>query len=300
VIERELKPLKDVNLKIIQEPLNGILRNVDMDLLRRIRTQTSNQSDENRQLTLLLVMLRHAINAYQAVAFLLSDIDQHPRRLPRFAVTLPPINRQIVDLWFSLVYMMDDFVPRSLAFELCSWREHVEQIQIARAKRAHDPEWEGWFEDMNQLKELMEASLPITDAMKANPSSIPYWYSPTSLVKQVSECQSFLQFLNELLYHKISNEAHLKPAGLLVGAGILLADIAPQEISERITGRTVDQYTYMNLFQLLVPLVGIVSEIELYCRLGNQEQLAKVWKLMADNNPDAKDVFEARYKGLLK
>ena len=36
------------------------------------------------------------------------------KRLPRFVLVVPRINRQIMDLWFSLVYMMDDFGPRSL------------------------------------------------------------------------------------------------------------------------------------------------------------------------------------------
>ena len=54
-------------------------------------------------------MLRVAHNSYQALAFLLSDLDPHPKRLPRYVLIVPPVNRQIMDLWFSLVYIMDDF-----------------------------------------------------------------------------------------------------------------------------------------------------------------------------------------------
>jgi hypothetical protein len=88
----ELKPLRQLNFAIIQEPLTGLLRNMDSDLQRRIQdAQAGSNVEEHRQLTLLLIMLRFASNSYQAVGFLLSDIDQHPKRLPRFVLVVPSI-----------------------------------------------------------------------------------------------------------------------------------------------------------------------------------------------------------------
>jgi hypothetical protein len=48
-----------------------------------------------------------------------------------------------------------------------------------------------------------------------------------------------------------------------------------------------------------VALLGIISEIELFGKFNNQEQLAKVWALLAGYNADAKDVFLMRYQSLL-
>lgn len=175
----EAKPLQLLDFKIVQEPLNGLLRNMDMDLLRRIRElQASGRVDEHRQLTLLLVMLRFAKNTYEAVGFLMSDLDEDSKRLPRFVVVLPPINRQIADLWFTLIYVMDDFDARSLAHELCSYSELCEEIERNRERFGPDPEWQPWREDMQELKELMESQLPITSEQKANPTPLGFWPTP--------------------------------------------------------------------------------------------------------------------------
>jgi hypothetical protein len=64
----------------------------------------------------------------------------------------------------------------------------------------------------------------------ADPSQIPYWGTPFQLAKQPSKSQNFLQFLEQLLYHDTSAEAHLKPGGLFVSGSFFLKDMAPEHI----------------------------------------------------------------------
>jgi hypothetical protein len=298
--DRGVKPLKEFNFAVVQEPLDGLSRNMDSDLQRRIsQAQTANDFEEFRQLTLLLIMLRFVINSYQAIGFLLSDVDQHPRRLPRFVVVVPPINRQMMDLWFTLVYMMDDFGPRSLAYELCAWRELGEEVSKVRQQYGADPEWQHWFEDMQNLSDMMESQIPIAPAQKADPTLIKYWLGPFQLARQNTKSQTFMQFLERLVYHETSTEAHLKPAGLLTSAAIVLADVVPRNVREKVENRTIHQYKFMHLCRTVVTLLGIFSEIEMHCRLDNSEQLSKIWKRLSEYNADAKDVYEARYQSTL-
>ena len=71
-----------VNFALIQEPLIGLLRNTDSDLQRQTkRIEVSTDFREYRELTLLLIMLRSAANSYQALCFLLSDTEEHTKRL---------------------------------------------------------------------------------------------------------------------------------------------------------------------------------------------------------------------------
>ena len=86
----------------------------------------------------------------------------------------------------------------------------------------------------------------------------------------MSASQGFLQHLHELVYSDTSIEAHLKPAGLMSIAGILLTDRAPEPIKKNIEQRMIHQYKF--------------------------RQAAKVWQRLADKSFDAKDVYEARYK----
>jgi hypothetical protein len=103
---KQVKLLRLVDFAKIQEPLLGLLRNTDMDLQRQIKKlQGEKDFPRYRELTLLLIMLRFAANSYQALSFLLSDAiaDESSKRLPRYVLVVPSVNRQIMDLWFSLV-----------------------------------------------------------------------------------------------------------------------------------------------------------------------------------------------------
>jgi hypothetical protein len=139
-------------------------------------------------------MLKFAINSDQAVSFLLSDMDEHPRRLPRFVLVVPSINRQLMDLWFSLVYIMDDLGPRALAFDQCGYRETREEVEKMRKQYGADPEWQDWFEYMRDLVSLMEKQVPLTTGQIADPSQIPYWLAPHKLAKQPTKSQAFCSF----------------------------------------------------------------------------------------------------------
>jgi hypothetical protein len=85
----------------------------------------------------------------------------------------------------------------------------------------------------------------------------------------------------------------------MVGAGILLAKTAPEDIRNRIEQRTIHQYKFRHYCRTVTILLGIVSEIENHCKLNNKEQAVKVWERLAEYNADAKDIYEARYKAML-
>ena len=299
--DQEVKPLKKFDFAVVQRPLTGLLRNMDSDLQWRFdAAQAANNLAEVRQLTLLLIMLRFANNSYDAICFLLSDLDQHPRRRPSFVVVTPPINRQMMDLWFTLVYMMDEFGPRSLAYEQCAWRELGEEVSKVRQRYGADPEWQRWYEAMQKLSDKMETQIPITPAQKANPSrEIHYWDTPYNLAQKNTKSQNFLRLLHDLVYHETSSEAHMKPAGLMSSATIVIADVIPEGARKELEDRIIHQYKFRHLCRTVMSLLGIASEIEMHCKLNNGEQLSKIWKLLAKHSPETKDVYEARYKLML-
>jgi len=232
--------------------------------------------------------------------FLVSDLDEHPKRLPRFVIVLPPINRQIMDLWFSLAYIRDDFEARSLLYEQGAYRELRQQIDDNRARYGSNPDWQDWFSDMQELVTMAETEFAITPEQKADPhKTILSWPHPHQLSEKVTASQNFLKFLHELLYGQTSVEAHLKAAGLATVAGILLADIAPEHHRKSVEDRMIHQYKFQHVCITVIALLGIISEIELQCKLNNKEQAVKVWERLAEHSEDAKDIYEARYKSLL-
>ena len=163
-----------------------------------------------------------------------------------------------------------------------------------------DPEWQDWFEDMQELSNMVEMQLPLSADQKADPeTTIASWPHPHALSEKPTQSQGFLQSLHELLYGDTSIEAHLKPSGLMVAAGILLADIAPDHLRRNVEDRTIHQYKFRHVCRTVVTLLGIVSEIEIHCNLTNKEQAVKIWERLVEYSADAKDIYEARYKASL-
>jgi hypothetical protein len=201
MFDRQVKPLRPFNFKIVQEPLTGLLRNMDSDLHRRIKqVEAARDMQQYMQLTLLLIMLRVAINSYQAVGFLLTDLDEHPKRLDRFVIVVPPINRHIMDLWFTVVYLLDDFEPRRIIYEKGAYRELRKVLEESELRYGTDPEWQDWLEDMREFAKMVETQIPLSEEEKRSPSSIPSWPHPHSLSEKPTKSQDFLKFLDKFLY----------------------------------------------------------------------------------------------------
>src|ERR1700722_18121981 len=111
-------PLKEFDARIIQRPLQGIFRNMESELLRRVQTaNTLRDVESERRSTLFLMMMQFTKNSYGAASFLCSTEDDASNRKENFALVLPPINRQLLDLLFTLVYILDDFPTRSMDYE---------------------------------------------------------------------------------------------------------------------------------------------------------------------------------------
>jgi hypothetical protein len=290
-------PLETVNVRVFQEPLDGLIRNCDSDLGQYLdQVSLTNDRDEVVRITLLLLALRFAVNSYRAVCFLLADTDDHPKRLTEFVIVVPPVVRQLIDLWCSLIYILDDFAVRTCEFESCAWLEVTEHIGKMRKRYGSDPEWQVWFDNTEELKKMLEERVP--DHLKADPSKIAYWPTPSKLLKRTTKSHAFLEFIHSWLYDETSAEAHLKPGGLLAAGSFLLKDRSSEEIRRQIESRTFHEYKARRFYRTMVLILGIVSEIEMFSS-KNKEQATKVWTLLAAYSPDAKSVFDMRYRKAL-
>jgi hypothetical protein len=134
------KPLGVFDASIVQPKLSGFLSNVSRELEKRLISSIElHDSEGERHQSLLLIMLRLAIKSYETICFLLVSAGQDSKKLSRFALVVPPINRQVMDTLFSLIYMLDDFSARSLQYETAGYRQ-LREIREKHARRfAADP-----------------------------------------------------------------------------------------------------------------------------------------------------------------
>jgi len=145
---QKISPLEELDARIVQTPLQGLLRNIDSELVRRLtQAVTARDSEAERRVSLFLTMMRLTKNCYEAVSFICSDSDDNPKRKREFVLILPPTNRQLLDLLFTLVFMLDDFPTRSLAYELGGYRQAREEYDkfYARYGTSTNPKWQEHF-----------------------------------------------------------------------------------------------------------------------------------------------------------
>jgi len=116
------KPLKEFNYQLVAPRLDGLLFNVDRDLQRRgSQAMQRRELDLERCILLLNLFVRFARNSYNAVRYVAGNTPEDHRRNPDYVMVVPAINRQLLDLLFSLVYMLDDLSPRSLDYQRAGW-----------------------------------------------------------------------------------------------------------------------------------------------------------------------------------
>jgi hypothetical protein len=243
------------------------------------------------------MMHRFTMNSYNAASFLLAG--DSPKRNDRFALVIAPINRQVLDLLFTLVYMMDDFDVRSLEYELSGYRYLREQYDKFHVRFGKDPKWQQWFEDQQATRKLMEGYLPITREQQANPGLIAYWPSPFKLKKRQTGSQDFMEFLDAWIYGEISAQAHLNAGGLFMVGALLISDFAPDETRKLIEERTLRQSIFQHFSRTLLTVLAIATEIDTFCNLGNRDALVRLWVILSGYVEEAKDVYERRYQAML-
>jgi hypothetical protein len=298
--EQKLAPLEVFDAGIVQMPLQGLLRNMDSELTRLFKqAMTSHDREAERRLSLFLIMLRFTKNSYEAVSFLCSDSDDAPKRKREFALILPPTNRQLLDLLFTLVFMLDEFPARSMAYELSGYRQAREEYDKFQIRYGTHPKWQAQLLTLREWLPTMEKYFSITPEQKANPAQIKYWHAPYRLMKTPTKSQPFMEFLEKWLYGETSAQAHLNAAGLFSVAVFLISDFAPDDKQKTIAERNFEKYKFRHFSRTLITVLAIASEIDNFCQLKNREALSRLWVLLGGYAEEAEDVYKMRYQAML-
>jgi hypothetical protein len=297
---QDVSPLEEFDARIVQAPLQGLLRNMDAELVRRLKHAMSGRDEESeRRLSLFLIMLRFTINSYEAASFLCSDADDTPKRKKKFVLILPPTNRQLLDLLFTLVFMLDDFPARSMAYEVSGYRQAREEYDKFHARYGTHPKWQTHFLTLREWLPTMEKYLAITPEQKANPALIKYWRAPYKLMRTVTASQPFMEFLEKWLYGETSAQAHLNAAGLFTVGGFLISEFAPADERKILAERNFERYKFSHFSRSLITVLAIASEIDNFCQLKNSEKLSHLWVLLGGYAEEANDVYMLRYQAML-
>jgi hypothetical protein len=150
---RELKTQKLPELTAfdyskVQRPIEGLFRNTTEDLLRKLKPIPLHNQ---QQYFLLYFFVRVAQVLYSAVVFTIADQPPEPARNPKYALVLPSINRQLIDLYVTLLYILDDFLPRVREYQQSGWKDLEKHVKSEIEKHGNDPVWTEYISVQQEL-----------------------------------------------------------------------------------------------------------------------------------------------------
>lgn len=264
----KLKALRQFDYKLVQERLDGLLINVDRDLQRAIGSEPAHPNVSVRGLLLLDLFVRFAKNAYHALGYVMADTPEDSSRRANYALIIPPVNRQLLDLLFSLVYMLDDFENRSLAYQRAGWREAEEEFQKFKTEFSNINDWRPFLQGYRTSLDNMVPRLGITASERKNKKLVPYWKHPFDLKDGKTRSRGFLRWLDKWLYSDTSAQSHLSFGGLIRIAPFLAAEIVGGQDQELVESRVIHQYRFQQFSRTAVVVLAILTEIDTYCKLG--------------------------------
>jgi hypothetical protein len=296
---RVSKPLRAFDFGLVAARMDGLLFNVDRHL-QRLKREHGNVPTVDRCVSLLNVLLRFARNSYNAVRYLTARTPEDPARKPTYALVIPAINRQLLDLLFSLIYMLDDFEARSLQYQRAGWRESFDEYQKHKNHFSADPAWQQHFINLESNLEMMVVQFGITDEQRRNPASVPYWKHPFALKDEKTASRAFLRYLDKWLYGDTSAQAHLSFGGLINVAVFLVADMIGGQPEQFAEDRILPQYHFMHFSRTAIITLAIATEIDVHYKLNYRDDTLYLWGIFGDYVAEAKEMFEYRYKKLLE
>ncbi len=294
-----IQPQDNLDASVITQPLDSLLTALENKIEREWpRHLTSVRGSRE----LFLLTLKTASATYRSVRWLCADKPPDPDRRLDYAVSVPPLNRTILDNLFTMIFVMEDLPSRCEWFFKADCSETRIELKRYEAEYGHLPEWRAWLVRLAAHSDGGIAFAGISPDEIANPSSIPGWPNPGKMVNYKVSSKSplpptraFLKYLNDWFYADLSQQSHLGGSGLIKRAGGLINDYRRNPESET----ELRRYKNSKVGETIALVLALASEIEAYLNFGLREKAQYVWGVVSPYIVVAKELHEKRYASLL-
>ena len=200
---------------------------------------------------------------------------------------------------FTLVYMFDDYAARALEYERAGWRESKQEYEMLHNRFGNDAEWSDFFTNRSRILDVMADFLGLTPEQRQNIRLIPWWGTPTQLMRKKTQSQALLKWLYEWFYQDLSREAHLSSSGVYRIAPFVLAEIVGGREKEIVDSHVIQIFRFTQISRLALIVLAIMTELSTHFSLGNFDSVSYLWQTLSDQVPEGKDMFDQRYKSLI-
>jgi hypothetical protein len=288
----------NLDARVILEPLDALLAALENKIEREWPTRFRGVLGAPQ---LVLVTLKTANVTYRSIRFLCADKPADTFRKPEYSISVPPLNRTILDNLFTLIFVFEDLPKRCEWYFKADWRESRLELNRYQAAYGADPNWQDWIGRLTAYCDSGISLLGLSPTEIAQPRKIPYWPNPGKMpnygsnsTSVASPVRQFLRYLHDWFYADMSQQSHLGGSGLAKRAGVLLH---PERAAERDAAFVKSKRA--NVGQTVALMLALATEIEVYFDFGLRERVNYVWGLATLGLAIAKELYDKRYAELL-
>jgi hypothetical protein len=279
-----------LNFELIREDLDSVLWATILKVEREPNSQLARLQLAREQ---LLIMLLRARNSYRTIRFVAADTPPDPNRRPAYMLSIPALNRMILDITFNVLYLFEDLEARFIWFLKAGWREQFEEFTRLNGTYGRYAEWKVYLEGFDLHLKTGARLAGISQDEWPNPGKMPKLQVKAG---GQSPALEFLQYLNDWFYRDLSQEAHSSAWGAVRTAAIFLAELNPTAFDIPVDW---DRVRAVNVGRTLGLMLSLFSEVEGYFRFGLNERFRYLWCLIGEHVPETKELYEKRYDSLL-
>lgn len=291
---------KPIDFAVIGEPLNKLLIATGNKLSREWPPKYQNVTGARE---LFVIHLRIAHMTYLSALYLGGEtLPSDVGRPVEICVTLPVLNRAILDSLFTLLFIMQDVPDRCAWFRESDWKESRLELDRYTSEYGSLPGWKSYLEDLSRACDMGFALTKLSPAQAANPKGLRSWPNPGAMVSRgvspndpASPLQAFMKYLDDFFYADLSQQAKLGGWGIVKRGTPLLDEIRVLPNMES----QIRRFRYGHMGQSVALVLALVSEIEAHFNFGLRQNVPYAWGVAAAAIVVAEEMYQKRYKALL-
>lgn len=245
----------------------------------------------------LLVAMYSTQTIYGTIKYIGADKPGDPDRKLEYGLVISALNRQLVDLLFSIIFMRYRPKSRSMWFHRSGWREVQNALEILRTVRGSSSQWVNVINKWEANQEHLRRIYRISTKKARDPKAFRRWPLPgeikgrTDIPKRTA---SFLTFLYDWYYKDLSQYSHLTGGGIIRMYSKLLLE------EDKGRDRILKTMKWNNYLTATTISLAICTEVNSIGNFGRGNRLAYLWNILAENFAEANDLYERRYRRVLR
>lgn len=250
---------------------------------------------------------------YKTIIFLCIDSKDDSERDLYYVLSTPQLNRTLLEILFSVIYLLEDFPTHNKLFFKYLLVDKKEKLDALKKNYAGIDKWDNYlkeqYEELEKFKQVIEDNLSLTDheetKLGKNIIQSGRFPSPSRVIKRLKDSHSdkvkFLEFLDSLLYMELSSKTHLNPSGVIDLSKFYLKDnIFFNENSKKTNESELLSFRQEQVCISFGLMLALYSEIEINFDYGFKSKLKNLWMQFNDiGNDFIKEIYEKRYCAIL-